>query len=60
MATVHCDNITSEKRFLPEGSVLLLGDQILSGKACKEDASQSKSVTDEEAIKNDIALKFYD
>ena len=30
MATLHCDNITSEKRFLPEGSVLLLGDQILT------------------------------
>ncbi len=60
MATLHCDNITSEKRFLPEGSVLLLGDQILSGKACKEDASQSKSVTDEEAIKDDIARRVYD
>lgn len=60
MATLHCDHITSQKRFLPEGSILLLGDQILSGKACKEDQSQNKGVSDEEAIKDDVARRVYD
>jgi len=60
MPTLHCDHITSEKRFLPEGSILLLGDQILSGMACKETESEAQAVSDSELIKNDIAQQVYD
>ena len=39
MADLFCKSITSVRRFLPAGSRLLLGDQILDGSAIKESLS---------------------
>ena len=59
MGQMYCKNITSVKRHLPEGSNLLLGDQILGGSAIKEGAGESPSQTNEELLKNDIAAKVF-
>ena len=56
---LNCDNITSAKRFLPHGSSLLLGDQILEGNAIKTTASQGVGVSEEELEKNRIANQVF-
>ena len=56
---LNCDNITSAKRFLPEGSLLLLGDQILEGCAIKTSGSGGQGVSDEELEKNRIANEVF-
>tara|TARA_B100000902_G_scaffold5754_1_gene7552 strand:- start:17960 stop:19240 length:1281 start_codon:yes stop_codon:yes gene_type:complete len=56
---LNCDNITSAKRFLPEGSALLLGDQILEGCAIKTGSSGGVGVSEEELEKNRIANQIF-
>mgnify|MGYP003113820334 CR=1 FL=1 len=48
MVELHCDHITSAKRFLPAGSPLLIGDQVIDGTAIKSSSENPLGPADEE------------
>lgn len=54
MADLFCKSITSVRRFLPAGSRLLLGDQILDGSAIKQ------SLSGEDVINQSAEEDLYD